>query len=156
MPKPKNVFQCNECGGQTSKWQGQCPHCNAWNTLIETVVLLPSRRFENLSGTHAELRQLSAIETASMPRIVTGMTEFDRVLGGGFVSGEVVLLGGDPGIGKSTLLLQVAATLGANRQTLYITHSFLLLIGKPGARFGLMNIRGNYTVFCSSLSTTVS
>ncbi len=140
MPKPKNVFQCNECGGQTSKWQGQCPHCNAWNTLIETVALLPSRRFENLSGTHAELRQLSAIETASMPRIVTGMAEFDRVLGGGFVSGEVVLLGGDPGIGKSTLLLQVAATLGANRQTLYITgEESAEQIALRAQRLGLIN-----------------
>ncbi len=140
MAKTKTVFQCNECGGQTTKWQGQCPHCNAWNTLIETIVTPPSRRFENMSGAHSEIRQLSAIETATAPRIVTGMSEFDRVLGGGFVSGEVVLLGGDPGIGKSTLLLQVVAALGAGKQALYITgEESAEQIALRAQRLGLIN-----------------
>jgi DNA repair protein RadA/Sms len=125
---------------QVSKWQGQCPECRAWNTLIETAVMPISRRFDNLSGAHSEVRALNSIETGEQPRIVTGMKEFDHVLGGGFVSSEVVLLGGDPGIGKSTLLLQVVAALGAGRQTLYITgEESAEQIALRAQRLGLIN-----------------
>ncbi len=140
MAKPKTLYQCTECGGQLPKWQGQCPHCSAWNTLVETVAVLPSRRFENLAGSRSEIRALSSVEASDVPRIPTGMNEFDRVLGGGFVPGEVVLLGGDPGIGKSTLLLQATAALGAARRALYITgEESVEQVALRAHRLGLIN-----------------
>ncbi|MDR2173923.1 MAG: DNA repair protein RadA [Burkholderiales bacterium] len=140
MAKTKTLYQCTECGGQLPKWQGQCPHCSAWNTLVETVAVPPSRRFDNLSGSRSEVRALSSVEANDAPRIQTGMPEFDRVLGGGFVSGEVVLLGGDPGIGKSTLLLQAVAALGASRRALYVTgEESVEQVALRAHRLGLIN-----------------
>jgi DNA repair protein RadA/Sms len=140
MAKSKTLYQCTECGGQSPKWQGQCPHCHVWNTLVETVAVPPSRRFDNVSGSRSEVRALSSVETNDAPRILTGMTEFDRVLGGGFVSGEVVLLGGDPGIGKSTLLLQAVAALGASRRALYVTgEESVEQVALRAHRLGLIN-----------------
>lgn len=120
MAKDKTLYVCNECGGQTNKWQGQCPHCLAWNTLAESVAEVQTRRFQGLAaaGTVQRLSQVQARET---PRIPTGQSEFDRVLGGGLVPGGVVLIGGDPGIGKSTLLLQALATLSGQHKTLYVS-----------------------------------
>lgn len=118
MAKPKTLYACNECGGQTLKWQGQCPHCQSWNTLIESIAEKP--RFAPVSQS-SETVSLSAVETAEAPRIATGISEFDRVLGGGLVPGGVVLLGGDPGIGKSTLLLQALAQLSGSNKTLYVS-----------------------------------
>ncbi|MDR0770079.1 MAG: DNA repair protein RadA [Burkholderiales bacterium] len=138
MAKSKTLFQCSECGGQLPKWQGQCPHCNAWNTLLETVAVPPSRR--SLAGSRSEIRALSSVEAGDVPRIATGITEFDRVLGGGFVPGEVVLLGGDPGIGKSTLLLQATAALGAARRTLYVSgEESVEQVALRAHRLGLIN-----------------
>ncbi|MCL2872084.1 MAG: DNA repair protein RadA [Betaproteobacteria bacterium] len=140
MPKAKTLYQCTECGGQMPKWQGQCPQCNAWNTLVETVAVPPSRRFDNLAGSRSEIRALSSVEASEVPRIPTGMSEFDRVLGGGFVPGEVVLLGGDPGIGKSTLLLQATAALGASRRVLYVTgEESVEQVALRAHRLGLIN-----------------
>src|SRR5438105_6149810 len=113
MAKPKTAYACTECGGQSSKWQGQCPHCGVWNTLVETIAATPASRFAALaggSGTVNAVRPLASVETEQSPREATGIEEFDRVLGGGLVSGGVILLGGDPGIGKSTLLLQAMAS----------------------------------------------
>ena len=121
MAKAKTVFSCTECGGQAPKWQGQCPHCNAWNTLVESVATPPPKRFESVAGVRAAVRSLASVEAKETQRIPTGQAEFDRVLGGGLVAGGVVLLGGDPGIGKSTLLLQACAALGAEHRTLYVT-----------------------------------
>ncbi len=118
MAKPKTLYACNECGGQTLKWQGQCPHCQSWNTLIESIAEKP--RFAPVSQS-SETVSLSAVETGEAPRIATGISEFDRVLGGGLVPGGVVLLGGDPGIGKSTLLLQALAQLSGSNKTLYVS-----------------------------------
>lgn len=118
MAKPKTLYACNECGGQTLKWQGQCPHCQSWNTLIESIAEKP--RFAPVSQS-SETVSLSAVETPEAPRIATGISEFDRVLGGGLVPGGVVLLGGDPGIGKSTLLLQALAQLSGSNKTLYVS-----------------------------------
>jgi DNA repair protein RadA/Sms len=120
LAKDKTLYVCNECGGQTNKWQGQCPHCLAWNTLAESVAEVQTRRFQGLAaaGTVQKLSQVQARET---PRIPTGQSEFDRVLGGGLVPGGVVLIGGDPGIGKSTLLLQALATLAGQHKTLYVS-----------------------------------
>jgi DNA repair protein RadA/Sms len=119
--RTRTVFSCTECGGSSPKWQGQCPHCNAWNTLVETLVAPAAKRFANVSGERTAIRSLASVDARQSPRISTGVDEFDHVLGGGLVPGGVVLLGGDPGIGKSTLLLQAGALLGARHRTLYVT-----------------------------------
>ena len=124
MARPKTVYTCTECGGQAPKWQGQCPHCNAWNTLVETVLegarAPGAHRFASLAG-GGEVVTLGAVEARDFPRLPTLIGEFDRVLGGGLVEGGVVLIGGDPGIGKSTLLLQAAARLSEQVPVLYVT-----------------------------------
>ncbi len=124
MAKEKTVFTCNECGGTTPRWLGKCPACGAWNTLIESAAgsTAPAKhRFAALAKT-AEVTTLSEIEARDFERTPTGHEELDRVLGGGVVAGGVVLIGGDPGIGKSTLLLQALDSLQrAGQSTLYVT-----------------------------------
>lgn len=121
MAKQKTIYTCTECGGQAPKWQGQCPACHAWNTLVETVAESPSaHRFQSLAKS-APVQRLADIEASDVPRFSTGVSEFDRVLGGGLVPGGVVLIGGDPGIGKSTLLLQSLAEIARDRRALYIS-----------------------------------
>ena len=121
MAKAKSIYACTECGGTTSKWQGQCPGCGVWNTLVESVAEGPTRnRFSSLAKTSTRLK-LSEVSAKHAPRIDTGITEFDRVLGGGLVAGQVVLIGGDPGVGKSTLLLQALATMGSRVPALYVS-----------------------------------
>jgi len=120
MAKQKTIYSCTECGGQTSKWQGQCPHCQAWNCLVETIDEKTVSRFSPVSDVGA-VQNLSEIEALEEPRYPTGVSELDRVLGGGLVQGGVVLLGGDPGIGKSTLLLQALAHMSTNRNVLYVS-----------------------------------
>ena len=124
MAKAKTIYSCTECGGQSPKWQGQCPHCGAWNTLVETVAeALPAagkNRYSALAAS-GKLQQLVEVEASEVSRTPTGIAEFDRVLGGGLVDGGVVLIGGDPGIGKSTLLLQALAHLSTNRKVLYVS-----------------------------------
>lgn len=120
MAKQKTVYSCTECGGQTLKWQGQCPHCQAWNTLVETIAEKSVSRFSPVSET-GQVQNLSTIEAREEPRYPTGIEELDRVLGGGIVQGGVVLLGGDPGIGKSTLLLQALAHMSAQHPVLYVS-----------------------------------
>lgn len=118
----KRQFVCTECGATSPKWQGQCPGCNAWNTLVETVAekATPNSRFESLAPA-AKLQNLSEIEARESERIPTGIGEFDRALGGGLVAGGVVLIGGDPGIGKSTLLLQALSHLSVGHKVLYVS-----------------------------------
>jgi len=123
MAKAKSVYSCTECGGQVLKWQGQCPHCQAWNTLVETInetVSAGSNRYGRVVEA-GKSQRLSEIEAREESRIPTGLEEFDRVLGGGLVPGGVVLLGGEPGIGKSTLLLQALAAIGRSRKALYVS-----------------------------------
>ncbi|HEX3140490.1 MAG TPA: DNA repair protein RadA, partial [Rhizobacter sp.] len=121
MSKPKSVYTCNECGGTSPKWLGKCPHCNAWNTLVEGVAEAPSKhRYQSLAAAQP-VATLSEIEASDVDRQPTGIDELDRVLGGGIVAGGVVLIGGDPGIGKSTLLLQALDSLSRNLRTLYVT-----------------------------------
>jgi len=121
VSKPKSVYTCNECGGTSPKWLGKCPHCNAWNTLIESVADAPSKhRYQSLAAAQP-VATLSEIEASDVDRQPTGIDELDRVLGGGMVAGGVVLIGGDPGIGKSTLLLQALDSLSRNLRTLYVT-----------------------------------
>ena len=114
MAKAKTIYVCNACGGSTPRWQGQCPACQAWNTLEESLSESSSTnaRFQGLAQA-VPRQKLSAIKAEDMPRLPTGVDEFDRVLGGGLVPGGVVLIGGDPGIGKSTLLLQALAEMSA-------------------------------------------
>jgi DNA repair protein RadA/Sms len=121
MAKDRTVYTCSECGGTNPKWLGRCPHCGAWNTLVEAVAEAPARnRFQALAKTQP-VATLSEIEAADVERTPTGQEELDRVLGGGIVEGGVVLIGGDPGIGKSTLLLQAADTLASRVPVLYVT-----------------------------------
>jgi DNA repair protein RadA/Sms len=120
MTKVRTVYACTECGGQAPKWQGQCPHCQAWNTLVESVVEKAAPRFAPLAAGRG-IQSLAEVAAAEEERRATGIGELDRVLGGGLVKGGVVLLGGDPGIGKSTLLLQALAHMSGNRCVLYVT-----------------------------------
>ncbi|RYF44113.1 MAG: DNA repair protein RadA [Comamonadaceae bacterium] len=113
MAKDKTIYTCNECGGTNPKWLGKCPHCGAWNTLVESAAESMSpvkNRFASLAKA-SEVATLADIEATDMQRTPTGHEELDRVLGGGIVEGGVVLIGGDPGIGKSTLLLQALDSL---------------------------------------------
>ncbi len=129
MAKPKSIYSCTECGATSPKWQGQCPGCAQWNTLVESIAepaAAANNRyagsFAALAGGAPVLQELSSIDPREEPRQPTGIEEFDRVLGGGLVSGGVVLIGGDPGIGKSTLLLQALARLAeARRNVLYVS-----------------------------------
>ncbi|HEX4882875.1 MAG TPA: DNA repair protein RadA [Casimicrobiaceae bacterium] len=140
MAKARSVYSCTECGGQSPKWQGQCPHCGAWNTLVESVAAPPSKRFETVAGARSAIVPLAGVEAKKVERIPTGMPEFDRVLGGGLVPGGVVLLGGDPGIGQSTLLLQACAALGATHRTLYVTgEESVEQVALRAQRLGLVN-----------------
>ena len=120
MAKLKSIYSCTECGGQTLKWQGQCPYCQLWNTLIEAVAEKDSTRF-NHTNEISKVQNLEKVEVGEEPRYSTGITEFDRVLGGGLVHGGITLLGGDPGIGKSTLLLQALCFLSNSRDVLYVS-----------------------------------
>ena len=126
--KLKTVYICTECGAQSSKWLGKCPHCGKWNTLAEEVIdtqpeapKTPKR--PSMTGTTGE-NKAARFGDMSLPAYIrtdTGLSELDRVLGGGLVTGSVVLLSGEPGIGKSTLLMQISDALGQNRKVLYVS-----------------------------------
>ncbi len=124
MAKPKTIYTCTECGGAAPRWMGQCPACKAWNTLIEGVsepeAGTAKNRYQALAKSQP-VTTLSEISATDVSREPTGLDELDRVLGGGIVEGGVVLIGGDPGIGKSTLLLQAVDALGARMTVLYVT-----------------------------------
>ncbi|MGV6852559.1 MAG: DNA repair protein RadA [bacterium] len=124
MAKKGVTYACTSCGTLSNKWAGQCSDCGEWNTLVEQIAVVDSktahRGYAGVAGSAAVTR-LSEVKLAEQARCVTGFSELDRVLGGGLVNGSVVLIGGDPGIGKSTLLLQVMAQLAANSPVLYVT-----------------------------------
>lgn len=123
MSKTKHAYACKECGTTSSKWVGQCADCGEWNSLTEIVISAPAatERFQNYSGSESALVSLANVRSLPEVRIKTGQEELDRVLGGGLVTGSVILIGGDPGIGKSTLLLQTLSVLSANHKALYVT-----------------------------------
>lgn len=121
--KRKTVYCCSECGNETPNWAGRCPACGAWNTLQEVVIETGSGKKSavNARAAAGKAKPLSELDTSEEIRFATGISEFDRVLGGGAVAGSLVLVGGAPGIGKSTLLLQMCASAGAGRKILYVT-----------------------------------
>ena len=126
MAKTKTIYSCTNCGSQHPKWTGQCQDCGDWNTLQEEIapakiVSSPkAARFEGFAP-KAEVQKLTTVSVKGTPRIASGLNELDRVLGGGLVPGSIILLGGDPGIGKSTLILQSLALLSSASRTLYVT-----------------------------------
>ena len=128
MKAPKTVFVCTECGAQTPKWLGKCPHCGRWNTLVEEEIVPEAesprtarRTSMNGIGGEGKATRFSDLTVSAYMRSDTGLGELDRVLGGGLVTGSVVLLSGEPGIGKSTLLMQISDALGQSRKVLYVS-----------------------------------
>jgi len=138
MPRQKSLYACDSCGSQQPKWQGQCPDCGAWNTLRE-VVATPGARSERAQYTgQVAFTRLDRVDVARVERLGTGLGELDRVLGGGLVPGGVVLIGGDPGIGKSTLMLRALANLAPNAPACYVTgEESLDQIGLRAKRLGV-------------------
>ena len=124
MKAPKTYYICSECGYKSAKWLGKCPTCGAWNTLEEeteapAAVNVTRTNAIGISDNHAVT--FSELEIPDYMRDTTGLCELDRVLGGGLVTGSVVLLSGEPGIGKSTLLMQISDALGESRRVLYVS-----------------------------------
>src|SRR5690606_28796416 len=143
MAKVKTVFACTACGAVSPKWAGQCPDCGAWNTLQETVQTPAARGPTLVRGQYAGdrgVQSLHQVPTDAELRFTTGLGELDRVLGGGLVEGAVILLGGDPGIGKSTLLLQALALLSQQLPALYVTgEESLRQVALRAGRLGLQS-----------------
>jgi len=121
MAKSKEIYICQNCGAAAPKWQGQCAACGEWNTLVAELLTANPRKSSQADRVQNDASSLAAVAAAESPRLSTGSGELDRVLGGGLVPGSVTLIGGDPGIGKSTLMLQAAAALNAAGAVLYAT-----------------------------------
>ncbi len=118
MSKTRIKYICSNCGYESLRWLGKCPECDSWNTFTEEIIETSSRKSSSYKGT-INLKKINELEDAEKNRIITGIGELDRVLGGGFIPGSVILLGGDPGIGKSTLAMQAASKI--NNKVLYVT-----------------------------------
>ncbi len=124
MAKPKLNFCCQHCGSLHPKWSGQCTGCQAWNTIVEEVstpTVMPSTRFQGYAGQTPAMVRMTDVTLDEQTRLSSGSLELDRVLGGGIIMGSAILLGGDPGIGKSTILLQAIAHLSQTHSVLYVT-----------------------------------
>ena len=138
MTKNKTIYVCKDCGAQYPKWTGNCTDCGSWNSLVEDVKKSDSRFAGYFAATADTVSLLADVKLNSELRLPTSMKELDRVLGGGIVAGAVILVGGDPGIGKSTLLLQALCNLGQNHQVLYVTgEESLSQIAMRAKRLGL-------------------
>lgn len=143
MAKSETAFVCIECGSEHRKWQGQCSDCHEWNSLNEIKLSLPgnkSQQFKGYAGTdNNKIKALSSVTMEELPRLGTGIGEFDRVLGGGLVTGSAILIGGQPGAGKSTLLLQLLCGLAQEHKALYISgEESLSQIAMRASRLGLV------------------
>jgi DNA repair protein RadA/Sms len=137
MSKLKTRFFCQECGAVSSQWNGQCAHCSNWNTLVEERVSKKSEQM-HYAQAHSEITPIQSVSTEAYARIDSGYQELNRVLGGGLVLGSVVLIGGDPGIGKSTLLLQAVTHLSQSKRVLYVSgEESLSQIALRAQRMGL-------------------
>lgn len=124
MAKGNSTYACSECGAAFSKWFGQCPECKAWNSMTEQLAPTPTVKgdqFNGYTGTLAPVQRVAEVRFEKNPRLSTGIAELNRVLGGGLVCGSVVLVGGAPGVGKSTCLLQVSCKLSETEKVLYVT-----------------------------------
>ncbi len=121
MAKKKKVFFCQNCGHEENKWLGQCPMCKEWNTFVEEQVSSAKDATLSRQARDVEIHSLDEVKIEEDTRICTGLKELDRVLGGGIVPGSLILVGGDPGIGKSTLLLQVCRNLAEEKSVLYVS-----------------------------------
>lgn len=122
--KGKNIYRCQSCGGQAPKWMGQCPECGNWDSLVEEklVAATPGKAGAGRPAIAARPVPIDSVDVTESLRMCTGIDEFDRVLGGGIVDGSLVLIGGDPGIGKSTLMLQVLSVLSCSgKKVLYVS-----------------------------------
>src|SRR5579863_8581851 len=140
MPRPISVFVCSACGAETLKWQGQCPACGEWNSLEQRAARrqAPPRSGSGQGSTGAAPVRLDLRADLGFERLPSGQGELDRVLGGGIVPGSVTLLGGDPGIGKSTLLLQVAAHVAAAQGVVYASgEESVSQVGLRARRIGI-------------------
>ncbi|MFA5938680.1 MAG: DNA repair protein RadA [Sinimarinibacterium sp.] len=143
MARLRTEFVCQSCGAASPKWVGQCADCGSWNSIVETqTASRPAVRVGGISGTAGgRVQRLKDVDTQDSPRASTGIAEVDRVLGGGVVPGAVSLLGGDPGIGKSTLVLQVLSSLQPRLSTLYVTgEESLAQVHLRAQRLGLSNL----------------
>ncbi|MCC2655886.1 MAG: radA [Panacagrimonas sp.] len=144
MARHKTAYVCQNCGAAASKWAGQCPDCGAWNTLVESIVAATPTRAAGRSAAAvggSAVRRLHEVDAESAPRLASGLSEMDRVLGGGLVRGAVILIGGDPGIGKSTLLLQMLAAVEGRVDTLYVTgEESLSQVALRAKRLGLPRV----------------
>lgn len=154
MAKPKVSFECMACGYETPKWMGKCPNCGAWNQLEEKIVHKEAVSGRGTLGKNkiderSKASKLSTIEKKVTPRTTTRSGEFDRVLGGGIVNGSLILIGGDPGIGKSTILLQTALILAENHNVLYVSGEESLEQIKMRAD-RITSKPSNLTVFCET------
>jgi len=125
MAKSKKQYTCTECGSISTKWMGQCNDCGDWNTLVETVAEPVSEqkngRFAGYAGGESQIKSLTDVKVSAIPRMHSGLKELDRVLGGGIVPGSITLIGGDPGVGKSTILLQSLCDISQQDSVLYVT-----------------------------------
>ena len=123
MSRHSPQFQCRECATLLTKWAGQCPDCKGWNSIdeIPATATAPGARANWHGKGQSQVLTLDSVPTSATPRFESEIDELDRVLGGGLVEGSVVLLGGDPGIGKSTILLQCLALISQQREALYVT-----------------------------------
>ena len=134
------MFFCKECGGETTKWSGKCPHCGAWNSLKEIDFVVKKKGKKKIHPTNlaprAKVGKISEVNIKKIPRQKTGIGEFDGTLGGGIVSGMAVLIGGEPGIGKSTLMLQVANKIAKNDK-IYILEKegYMVVINKKDFKY---------------------
>ena len=154
MLKSKEVFVCRECGYETVKWFGKCPGCGAWNTLEQSAPLSSSPALKG--GKAAAVSPISQIQADEDVRCLTGISELDRVLGGGLVRGSIILLGGDPGIGKSTLLLQVCQKLGEKRRVLYVSgEESARQIKLRASRLGVSS-KNLFVLSCGDLDTILA
>ena len=158
----KTAFFCQNCGYESAKWMGQCPACREWNTFVEEPTAAKTPAGNQGLGSHSAAGRkpvhLTEISTGKEERIPTGIGELDRVLGGGIVPGSLTLVGGDPGIGKSTLLLQVCRMLStAGHQVLYISgEESLRQIKLRAVRIGEFNENLQMSPFCTSAMATVT